>query len=150
IAEMLPTRDRWLPLLAGRLQAATALDQEQLSSVRRHFDEDLRLLVTRVLLRAQEVVGQEKTAALSPLMHRAAQRMSEPSRMAAWREPGGGVRPDPVDAERWRCMATLLLTVEGTLRKRVTITEGFPQGCPDKAVMMQLLEEFDREPRVLE
>jgi ATP-dependent exoDNAse (exonuclease V) beta subunit len=150
IAEMLPSRDRWLPLLAGRLQAATALDQEQLSSVRRHFDEDLSLLVARVLLRAQEVLGQEKTAALSPLMHRAAHRMSEPSRMAAWREPGGGLRPDPVDAERWRCMATLLLTAEGTLRKRMTITEGFPQGCPDKAAMMQLLEEFDREPRALE
>jgi ATP-dependent helicase/nuclease subunit A len=150
IAEMLPTRDRWLPLLAGRLQAATALDQEQLSSVRRHFDEDLRLLVTRVLLRAQEVLGQERTAALSPLMHRAAQRMSEPSRLAAWRDHGGGLRADPVDAERWRCMATLLLTTEGALRKRLTVSEGFPQGCPDKAVMMQLFEEFDREPHALE
>ena len=150
IAEMLPNRDRWLPLLAGRLQAASALDQEQLRSVRRHFDEDLRLLVTRVLLRAQEVLGQERTAALSPLMHRAARRMSEPSRLAAWGDPGGGLSADPIDAERWRCMATLLLTAEGALRKRLTITEGFPQGCPDKTVMMQLFEEFDREPRVLE
>ncbi|MEA3159255.1 MAG: hypothetical protein QOD95_803, partial [Gammaproteobacteria bacterium] len=44
IAEMLPSRDRWLPLLAGRLQAASAIDEAQLASVRRHLDEDLRLL----------------------------------------------------------------------------------------------------------
>ena len=30
IAEMLPSRDRWLPLLAGRLQAASSLDEAQL------------------------------------------------------------------------------------------------------------------------
>src|SRR5277367_6552898 len=41
IAEMLPSRDRWLPLLAGRLRAASALDEEQLNSVRNHFDQDL-------------------------------------------------------------------------------------------------------------
>ncbi|HEY0745797.1 MAG TPA: UvrD-helicase domain-containing protein [Steroidobacteraceae bacterium] len=150
IADMLPSRDRWLPLFAGRLQAASALDQEQLHSVRRHFDEDLRLLVTRVLLRAQEVLGQERTAAVSPLMHRAARRLSEPSRMAAWLDQEGGLRPDPVDAERWRSMATLLLTADGTLRKRMTITEGFPQGCPDKAVMMRLMEDLDRQPRALD
>src|SRR5471030_910822 len=53
IAEMLPSRDRWLPLLAGRLHAASAMDLNQLDGVRRHFDEDLRLLITRVLLRSQ-------------------------------------------------------------------------------------------------
>ena len=31
IAEMLPSRDRWLPLLAGRLRAASALDEAQLA-----------------------------------------------------------------------------------------------------------------------
>src|ERR1700691_1893693 len=49
IADMLPSRDRWLPLLAGRLQAASALDEMQLTRVRRHLDGDLRLLVLRVL-----------------------------------------------------------------------------------------------------
>src|SRR6202040_3371112 len=45
IAAMLPTRDRWLPLLAGRLQAASALDEAQLGRVRQHLDEDLALPV---------------------------------------------------------------------------------------------------------
>jgi hypothetical protein len=47
IADMLPSRDRWLPLLAGRLQAASALDEAELGRVRQHLDEDLQLLVAR-------------------------------------------------------------------------------------------------------
>ncbi len=52
IADMLPSRDRWLPLLAGRLQAASALDEAQLQRVRQHLDEDLGILISRVLIRA--------------------------------------------------------------------------------------------------
>ena len=63
IADMLPSRDRWLPLLAGRLQAASALDEAQLARVRQHLDEDLRLLVSRVLIRAHDILGAEKIAA---------------------------------------------------------------------------------------
>ena len=148
IAEMLPSRDRWLPLLAGRLQAASAIDQTQLSDVRRHLDEDLQLLVTRVLLRAHEVLGEERVETLSSLMHAAALRLSETSPMAVWRQSGTALQPDSVDVARWRCLGTLLLTAERTLRKRVTITEGFPPGCADKSVMMDLLTEFGRDPRV--
>jgi len=150
IAEMLPSRDRWLPLLAGRLQAASAIDQSQLSDVRRHFDEDLQLLVTRVLLRAQEVLGQEKVETLSSLMHAAAQRLSETSPMAVWRQSSTALQPDSIDVARWRCLATLLLTGEGALRKRVTVAEGFPPGCADKPAMMDILAELDRDPSVLD
>jgi ATP-dependent helicase/nuclease subunit A len=150
IAEMLPSRDRWLPLLAGRLQAASAMDLNQLDDVRRHFDEDLRLLVTRVLLRAQEVLGQERVGSLSSLMHAAAQRLSATSHIAVWRQFGTALCADSTDVARWRSMATLLLTADGGLRKRLTVSEGFPPGCADKTVMMDLLAEFDRDPRTLE
>jgi ATP-dependent exoDNAse (exonuclease V) beta subunit len=150
IAEMLPSRDRWLPLLAGRLQAASAIDPSQLSDVRRHFDEDLRLLVVRVLLRARELFGPERVGIMSSLMHAAAQRLSETSPMAMWRESGAALEAEGNDIARWRSLATLLLTAEGTLRKRVTITEGFPQGCAEKPVMMDLLTELDRDPRMLD
>ncbi|MDP9007566.1 MAG: UvrD-helicase domain-containing protein [Pseudomonadota bacterium] len=150
IAEMLPSRDRWLPLLAGRLQAASAIDPTQLSGVRRHFDEDLRLLVTRVLLRAQEVLGREKVEALSALMHAAAQRLSDTSPMAVWRDSGTTLQPDSIDVARWRCLGTSLLTAEGALRKRVTITEGFPPGSADKSMMTDLLTELDRDPSALD
>src|SRR5258707_3189723 len=57
IADSLPDRHRWLPLLAGRLQAASALNPAQLERVRQHLDEDLQLLVARVLIRARDVLG---------------------------------------------------------------------------------------------
>jgi ATP-dependent helicase/nuclease subunit A len=150
IADMLPSRDRWLPLLAGRLQAANAMDATQLGSVRRHFDEDLRLLVTRILLRAQDLLGLEKIESLSTVMHAAAQRLNEISPMAVWRQSDAALRADSSDVARWRCMATLLLTAERSLRKRLTITEGFPPGCAEKPVLMDLLAEFERDPRVLD
>jgi ATP-dependent helicase/nuclease subunit A len=150
IAEMLPSRERWLPLLAGRLHAASAMDLNQLNEVRRHFDEDLRLLVTRVLLRAQEVLGQERVGSLSALMRAAALRLSATSHMAVWRQSGTLLHADATDIARWRSMATLLLTADGALRKRLTVTEGFPPGCADKLLMMDLLTEFDRDPRALE
>jgi ATP-dependent helicase/nuclease subunit A len=149
IAGMLPSRDRWLPLLAGRLQAASVMDAAQLSDVRRHFDEDLRLLVTRVLLRAQDAIGRERVESLSVLMHAAARRLGPASPMAVWRQPAI-LRPDAADVARWRCAAALLLTAEGALRKRLTVAEGFPPGCVEKPVMMDLLAEFGRAPGVQE
>jgi len=150
IAAMLPSRDRWLPLLAGRLQATSAIDATQLAGVRRHFDEDLQLLVTRVLLRAEELLGTERVGVISSLMHAAAQRLSETSPMAVWRASAAALKAEDTDIARWRCLATLLLTAEGTLRKRVTITEGFPPGCTDKPAMMDLLTELERDPRMLD
>lgn len=151
IAEMLPSRDRWLPLLAGHLRAASAIDEPQLASVRRHLDEDLRLLVNRVLLRAHEVLGPENTAALSSLMHRAAQRLDDPTRMTAWLYDASRLRADPQDAARWRCMAELLLTADRrALRKRVTKTEGFPPGSAEKAPMLNLIGRFAEDSRILD
>jgi ATP-dependent exoDNAse (exonuclease V) beta subunit len=151
IAEMLPSRDRWLPLLAGRLRAASAIDEVQLASVRRHFDEDLRLLVTRLLLRAHEVLGRENTAALSFLMHGAAQRLEDPTPMAVWRQDASPLRSTPEDAARWRCMAALLLRADRRgLRKTVTKTQGFPPGSADKASILSLNERFAADSRILD
>src|SRR5271163_3908395 len=150
IADMLPSRDRWLPLLAGRLFAASALDESQLNGVRRRFDEDLELLVTRVLLRAHEALGEERIAALSPLMFRAAQRLGSAGAMAPWFQDGSAVRADSRDVGRWRCIAKLLLTAEGLARTRITIAEGFPADGADKAPMQNLLAEFAGEPQLRE
>ena len=151
IADMLPSRDRWLPLLAGRLQAASALDPAQLRSVRRHFDEDLKLLVSRVLDRSQEILSREALAALPFLMHGAALRMSDSQPLlAAWRQDGGPLRSDAGDVGRWRSMATLVTTADRALRKTMTKAHGFPAGCADRTPMLDLLEQFDADPRVLD
>ena len=60
IADMLPSRDQWLGLLAGRLDAGGRMDEDQLKRLRRQLDEDLGLLVTRVLKRAQDVLGRRE------------------------------------------------------------------------------------------
>jgi ATP-dependent helicase/nuclease subunit A len=151
IAEMLPSRDRWLPLLAGRLRAASAINEVQLVHVRRHFDEDLRLLVNRVLLRACEILGSRDIAALSSLMHGAAQRLEDPTPMAVWRHDSSLLRADPEDAARWRCMAALLLKADRRgLRKSVDKRQGFARGSADKESMLSLLEKFAADTRILD
>src|SRR5882724_1191954 len=148
IADMLPARDRWLPLLAGRLQAASALDETQLGRVRQHLDEDLQLLVARVLIRARDVLGEEKVAALSRLVYGAARRAgAERPDLSDWALDGSPLLADTADLPRWRGVAQLLLTGEGELRKRLTKNEGFPPQCADKVPMLDLLQELDRDPR---
>lgn len=147
IAGMLRERDRWLPLLAGRLRAASALDETQLEQVRRHFDEDLQLLVSRVLSRAFEALGEERITALSALVHGASQRMPADRRqLSDWLEDAAPLRAQAADLARWRGAAWALLTGQGEFRRRLTRNEGFPPQCADSAPMADLLEEFGRDP----
>ena len=150
IAEMLRSRDRWLPLLVGRLQAASSLDEEQLRQVRRRFDEDLELLVTRTLRSAYEALGGERIAALAPLLHAAALRIDgERSDIAEWRIEEGPLRPEAKHVGRWRGMAALCLTNGSMLRKRLTKAEGFPAQCAEKSPMLELLAELADSPEAL-
>ena len=147
IADMLPGRDRWLPLLAGRLHAASALDEAQLKRVREHFDEDLQLLVSRVLIRARDALGEERIAAISRLTHDVARRAgAESLALSAWVTDGSILRSNGADLARWRGVARLLLTAKGEFRKRLSKTEGFPPRCADKSPLLDLLQELDREP----
>jgi ATP-dependent helicase/nuclease subunit A len=147
IADMLPSRDRWLPLLAGRLQAASALDEVQLQRVRQHLDEDLRILISRVLIRARDALGAERIAALSRLVHHAAQRAraARPD-LSDWAQDGSPLRADATDHARWCAIARLLLTATGEFRKRLTKNDGFDPQCADKAPMLDLLQELERAP----
>jgi ATP-dependent helicase/nuclease subunit A len=144
---MLPSRDRWLPLLAGRLQSASALDETQLQRVRQHLDEDLRILMSRVLIRARDTLGEERIAALSRLMHRAALRASvERPDLSDWAQDGSPLRADAADHARWCAVARLLLTATGEFRKRLTKNDGFDAQCADKSPMLDLLQELERAP----
>jgi ATP-dependent helicase/nuclease subunit A len=150
ISQMLPSRDRWLPLLAGQLQATRVLDEAQLRRVRRQLDEDLELLVSRALGIAHETIGGERLQALSRLLHAAALRLEGPqSEMAAWQADASVLRADTGDMARWRGVAAMLLTADAAYRKRFTKNEGFPPQCADKSNMMNLIAELDREPAIL-
>ncbi len=152
IAEMLPGRDRWLPLLAGHLQAASALEEAQLRRVRSQFDEDLELLVTRTLRTAHAALGGERIAALAPLLRAAAQRLEGPrAPMAEWRIEQDPLQPDVRHLARWRAIAQACLTNGSppAVRRRLTRADGFPRQCAEKQPMMDLLSAFERDPEVL-
>jgi len=150
IAGMLPSRDRWLPLLAGRLEA-TALEADPLLEVRRHLDEDLRLLLQRRLAAARAALGPERLVVLSRLMHAAARRIENPSSdLLEWQQDAAPLREHPEDVGRWRACAALLLTTSGDCRKRLTKNEGFPPHCADKGEMLDLLLEFERQAGVVQ
>jgi ATP-dependent helicase/nuclease subunit A len=150
ISGMLASRDRWLPLLAGHLHATRTLDEVQLRNIRRHLDEDLRLLVSRSLAAAHQALGPERLQALSQLMHAAALRLEGPLASAsAWRLDDSVLRADAGDLARWRAVAALLLTNEAAYRKRLTKQEGFPPLCTDKPAMTDLIVELERVPAIL-
>jgi ATP-dependent helicase/nuclease subunit A len=131
ISQMLPSRDRWLPQLAGGLQISRSLDDEQLRRVRRLFDEDLALLVSRALSRASECIGKERIGELSRLMR------------------GVELTAEAADVGRWRDLTSVLLTGGGSWRKKLTKNEGFAEKSADKARMMDLIAELERDPHLL-
>ena len=145
IADMLPARDRWLPLLVGTLHAASGLDEVQLANLRAHFDQDLGLLITRTLLRAREILGGERLDAACPLMQGAAQRLGvKAPHLATWSQDASALRAEAGDIARWRGFAASFLRADGGLRKQVNRHQGFPPGCADKPAMENLLAELDR------
>jgi ATP-dependent helicase/nuclease subunit A len=147
ISEMLRSRDRWLPLLAGRLQSTRALDAQQLERVRRHLDEDLGLLVVRVLNRALDVIGGERIEALSRLIQGAAMHLGNGRlELADCAADGSALRATVRDLGRWRGVASLLLTATGDLRKKFTKNEGFPPQSSAKASIVDLVQELESNP----
>ena len=147
IVEMLPARERWLPLLVGHLQAVGEIGEQQLTRVRAHFDEDLALLVTRDIKAAHAALGSEIIAALAPCLQAAAQNLGEgrPDLMA-WAADPSPLAAHARDVGRWRGMAALLLTGDGKkLRSTVDKRSGFPPGCMQKPLMLSLLEQLSRQ-----
>ncbi len=147
IAEMLPSRDRWLPVLAGSLEAAGAPDVGQLQRIRSLFDADLEFLVRRGLGQAAIAIGAERVEVLSRLIAGAAARLGEqrPS-LAVWRADDSCLREDPADLPRWRAMLEIVLLAGGGIRSKVTKTEGFAPSCAEKPAMQDLLAELARVP----
>ncbi len=147
IAGMLSSRDRWLPMLAGNLEAASAPDAAQLRRIRSLFDSDLEFLVRRSLGQAAIAIGTERIEVLSRLIAGAAARLGEQRpEFAAWRADDSCLREDPADLARWRAMLKIVLLADGGIRSKVTKAEGFAPSCAEKPAMQDLLAELAREP----
>jgi ATP-dependent exoDNAse (exonuclease V) beta subunit len=132
IAAMLPGRDRWLPLLAGGLQASAPLDASTLASLRAGMDADLEVLVKRVLAPAHAAIGNERLLAIGALYQRAG-------------VPGGPdleLEPTAAAAPHWRWLARELMTQKSELRIKAP---GSITAKDDRKRMAELLQELKRD-----
>ena len=145
IVGMLPQRDRWLPFLVGHLHAAAEMDEGQLAHVRARFDEDLGLLVKRVLTGAHGILGGELLAALGPCLRAAARNLGVTRQdFVPWQADASPLGAELQDLGRWRGVAAAFLTGGGKIRKKVDRKLGFPPNCAEKDVIHALLEELER------
>lgn len=133
IADMLGQRDQWLPLL-------------------RHGSDREALEQTLA-----EAIGEDLDALCEAMPYGWADALSGPARLAAAQLQDGGeddrlaalldwTEELPADAEvldQWRAVAHLLLTGNGSLRKTVTKTLGFPPKCAHKEPFVAWLESAD-------
>jgi len=95
------------------------------------------------------LLGGEVLAALSVLAHGAARRLGEGAELGVWRLSGDSLRAAADDVGRWRALAALLTTERG-VRKTVTKAHGFPPGCADKVPMLDILERFGADTRIVD
>jgi ATP-dependent exoDNAse (exonuclease V) beta subunit len=143
IAHMLPSRDRWLPLLAGRF-GVRRLSQEQLEVVRQHFDQDLSLLISRVLSEVQETIGAERLESVVPVLVAAA-RDSEVAELEPFVRNAGVLSARTEELGRWQALAQIALKKDGQVRGRVDKNLGFRPQSAAKAAMQDWLAELARQ-----
>ncbi len=145
VASMLSSRESWLAVLAGHLQAHTDPDELQLRFIHAALEEDLSLLIERHLQSASGELGAERIGALSRLARGAVSRLDSTSPILGnWRNAVPDLRPIAAQVAQWRDLAAWVLTQQGTLRVSVNKNQGFPPGCAAKPEMLDVLAELGR------
>lgn len=134
LAEMLGSRDQWMPLLdAGS-------DARLLSRfLAETIDEDVaRLAVLMPLGWSQDLAVPCRTAAdaLAP-----EGKMPEVLPLVDW--DGSPFEASQADLPRWQALAAFLLTKDGRLRKTANKTTGFDAKSEHRAVFLAWLQNFD-------
>ncbi len=150
LAQMLATRDQWLPFVGSGL-----LSEAESSVLRRKFEEDLEAVVTGHLQETAAAIPQRFATELSRLQSYAATNLrdggytSDP--VCSLHKLSGLPRARSADVHQWQGLAELLLTKTGDFRKRVDKRQGFPPGdAGQKAAMHDLLAGLAEHDRVSE
>jgi ATP-dependent helicase/nuclease subunit A len=115
IAGMLPRRAEWLPNVL-RFPADALVP---------HIEASLAAIVAEELALAAGLFGADFIEQASALARFACQNIEEED-LLSWRAAADTLRSDLGHLPRWRGIAFLALTKEGTLRKQLIRTEGFP------------------------
>ncbi len=120
LAEMLRTRDQWLPLIG--VQGGDAF-----SDIRKTLERTLALLVKQQLEALEELFPKEAVPELLALAGYADSNLEAEGTPA---EAVAGMQrlPDRHDVAAWISVMEFLLTKGGTFRKRLTVNDGFPKG----------------------
>ncbi len=144
MAQMLPKRDQWLPLLGSGLADTAA---------RRALEESLALLIERELQVAAALLSSAAAAELQELLAYAAVHAgAADADLAAWREQSGFPDAGAESLSLWRSLAAFCLkNGAAEFRKKVDKRNGFPTqadgGDPAmKARALTLLEELAELP----
>ncbi len=132
LAELLPSRDQWLPYVVRGSDA----------ELREALELALQRLVGEQLARVATDLPEEASGALVALLHHAA-RSATNSSLAAIFAPWQGLDEVPEPAaeslDAWRALPELLLVKSGTWRKRLSADIGFGS---DHAAEQEALREL--------
>ncbi|MEM8682717.1 MAG: UvrD-helicase domain-containing protein [Pseudomonadota bacterium] len=147
LAEMLVSRDQWLPLIGGKRLSDTESD-----AVRRSLEADLEAMVDDTLSAARAALPSDRIPELLAIARFASATLNDEGRDSPIRALQGlSELPDASWRQlmAWQGLADLLLTKDGNPRSRLSIAEGFPPGKGDgqamKARLKDLLIEFGHD-----
>ncbi len=134
IAQMLASRDQWLPVLGEGSDAGQLFD-----NLRRAVEADLARAAALMPPGWASALAAPLSAAANVLLSR-----GEPCDFAAladWKGQRLGTSFE--DVPHWRALACAVLTSTGTLRRRLDKRQGFDKGTPHKDAFAQWLAAWE-------
>jgi len=127
LSRMLATRDQWLPFVGSGL-----VDASEAGALRTRFEQNLEFVVAQHLQRTREAVPAELATELASLGSYAAGQLRDAGLLDSPIVKLEGLEALPaadlVALPQWIGIAEMLLTRQGSLRKRVNKNQGFPPG----------------------
>jgi len=143
LAAMLGSRDRWAPMLPIDQPFS---DEELDAIIREQFEATLRNLVTAAMKRAAALLPEEAWEEVFSLAHYASGELEHSEYENIFRALLAAPEVPACDADRlaeWQSATQLLLTKDGSLRKKIDKTIGFPPDSPRKQEMQSLLKSLE-------
>jgi ATP-dependent exoDNAse (exonuclease V) beta subunit len=127
LAELLPGRNRWQPLLIEHQPEELA---DRVSASLQRIVRETIAAAHRVL--TPELVTDAATLACSSAQHRRAAGHVEDGVWSVWLQPDASLVAAAENLAAWQAVVELLLTAKGEPRKLITVKQGFPP--EDKAL----------------
>ncbi|MGI9249233.1 MAG: UvrD-helicase domain-containing protein, partial [Woeseiaceae bacterium] len=142
LAQMLATRDQWLPFVGSGL-----LTPEESNALRRRFERNLDTAVSDHLARTASAISPAVSTTLSELHDYAAGNLLDNGSLSDPICELHGLTALPAaesdNVAQWQGLAELLLTKAGQFRKKVDKRQGFPPGdTGQKTSIHALLEDL--------